>query len=423
MAELSRGQILKNPEVVSGQTGLGASIRFNDADESAYIDIKTPDAVGAAYTITLPPNDGDSGQVLRTDGNGVTTWVNITAAGGGSDGQLQFNDGGSIAGTAATADASNIYITSASKLRFNDLDNSNYVAIGASDVIASNITYDLPAAHGSAGDALIIQSISGPDAVLEWGTPPSGTNQLPGGVSGTGEIQYNIGATFTGESTFVYDQVTNVLNVENINTSGIATVGNLNISGNTISNNTSTEINLDATAVDILNNTPLRFYSTGGGNFGAIKFNNPASDFTLTLPSSIGDTNEILQYDNTGNATFVSNTRTLNFIIDGDGSTIQTGIKGHVVIDSDYTITGWTLIADQTGSIVVDVNRATFANFPTTSSIAGTELPTISSAQKAEDLNLTTWTTTLNARDVLEFEVNSAISVQLVTVALRLVHR
>lgn len=429
MAELSRGQILKNPEVITGATGIGATVRLYDADESAYIDVKTPNAVGAAYTLTLPPDDGTAGQILQTDGDGVTSWVTISASAGGSDTQLQFNDGGALAGTAVTADTSNIYITSASKIRFNDSDNSNYVAIGASDVVASNITYDLPASHGVVGDALLIASVSGPDATLEWGVPPVGTNQPPGGAGGIGEVQYNVGGTFTGEAAFVYDQTINQLTVDNIQASvGVTTVGQLDVDslrldGNTISNTASTEINLDATFIDILNNTSLRFYSSGGGNFGAIKFDNPTSDYTLTLPATVGAANEVLQFDNTGNASFVSNTRTLNFIIDGDGAAITTGIKGHVVIDADYTVTGWTVIADQSGSIVVDVNRASFTNFPTTSSIAGTELPTLSGAQKAEDLTLSSWTTTLNARDVLEFEVDSATTVELVTVALRLVHR
>jgi hypothetical protein len=429
MAELSRGQILKNPEVITGATGVGATVRLYDADESAYIDIKTPDAVGAAYTVTLPANDGDSGQVLQTDGDGTTSWVTVSAAAGGANTQLQFNDGGALAGTAATADASNIYITSASKIRFNDSDNSNYVAIGASDVVASNITYDLPASHGAVGEALLIQSVSGPDAVLEWGNPTAGTTQNPGGAGGIGEVQYNVGGTFTGEAAFTYDQTFNALTVDNIDSSaGIVTAGlldvdDLRLDGTTISNTASTEINLDATFVDILNNTSLRFYSSGGGNYGAIKFNNPTSDYTLTFPATVGAANEVLQFDATGNASFVSNTRTLNFIIDGDGAAITTGIKGHVVIDADYTVTGWTVIADQSGSIVVDINRASFTNFPTTSSIAGTELPTLSGAQKAEDLTLSSWTTTLNARDVLEFEVDSASTVELVTIALRLVHR
>lgn len=428
MAELSRGQILKNPEVITGATGVGATVRLYDADESAYIDIKTPNAVGAAYTVTLPSNDGDAGQVLQTDGDGVTSWVTVSAAAAGSQGQLQFNDTGALAGTAVTADASNIYITSASKIRFNDSDNSNYVAIGASDVVASNITYDLPASHGIVGDALLIASVSGPDATLEWGTPPVGTNQPPGGGGGVGEVQYNVGGTFTGEAAFTYDQTTNILTVDNIDASvGVTTVGQLDVDslrldGNTISNTASTEINLDATFIDILNNTSLRFYNSGGGNYGAIKFDNPPSDYTITLPSAVGSADEVLQFDGTGAASFVSNTRTMNFIIDGDGSAITTGIKGHVVIDSDYEVTGWTVIGDQSGSIVVDVKRATFTNFPTTASISGTERPTLSAAQKAEDLTLTSWTTTLNARDVLEFEVLSATTVTLVTVALRLRH-
>ena len=35
-----------------------------------------------AYTLTLPPNDGASGDVLRTDGTGILTWVSVSAAGG-----------------------------------------------------------------------------------------------------------------------------------------------------------------------------------------------------------------------------------------------------------------------------------------------------------------------------------------------------
>ena len=101
------------------------------------------------------------------------------------------------------------------------------------------------------------------------------------------------------------------------------------------------------------------------------------------------------------------------------GSAITTGKKGHVEIPFAIEIEGWTILGDQAGSIVVDVNRSTFAGFPTLTSIAGTELPTLASAQKNQDLTLTTWTTTIAAGDVLEFEVDSAATVQRVTVAIR----
>ena len=101
------------------------------------------------------------------------------------------------------------------------------------------------------------------------------------------------------------------------------------------------------------------------------------------------------------------------------GSAITTGKKGHFEIPFAIEIEGWTILGDQAGSIVVDVNRSTFAGFPTLTSIAGTELPTLASAQKNQDLTLTTWTTTIAAGDVLEFEVDSAATVQRVTVAIR----
>ena len=109
---------------------------------------------------------------------------------------------------------------------------------------------------------------------------------------------------------------------------------------------------------------------------------------------------------------------TINFIIDGGGSTITTGIKGHLIVDFACEVLEWATVADQSGSIVVDVNRATFANYPTTASIAGTELPTISSSTKGEDRTLTSWSD-IDAGDVLEFEVDSITDCQRVTVALK----
>lgn len=109
---------------------------------------------------------------------------------------------------------------------------------------------------------------------------------------------------------------------------------------------------------------------------------------------------------------------TINFIIDGGGSTITTGIKGHVIVDFDCEILEWAVVADQSGSIVVDVNRSTFANYPTTASIAGTELPTISTSTKGEDRILTSWSD-INTGDVLEFEVDSITTCERVTIALK----
>lgn len=111
-------------------------------------------------------------------------------------------------------------------------------------------------------------------------------------------------------------------------------------------------------------------------------------------------------------------TVTINFVIDGAGSVITTGKKGNLVVDFNCEILEWAVTADQSGSIVVDVNRATFAGYPTTASIAGTELPTISTNTKGEDRTLTSWSN-IDAGDILGFEVDSVTTIQRVTVALK----
>ena len=110
----------------------------------------------------------------------------------------------------------------------------------------------------------------------------------------------------------------------------------------------------------------------------------------------------------------------LQFVIDGGGSAITTGQKGHLVVPFNMTITGWDIFADQSGSIVVDVWKDTYANFPPTvaDTIAGTEKPTLASAQKNQDLTLTTWATSLTKGDNLAFNVDSITTVQRVVVVL-----
>jgi hypothetical protein len=39
------------------------------------ITLDAPASLVASYTLLLPPNDGDNGQVLTTNGSGVTTWT------------------------------------------------------------------------------------------------------------------------------------------------------------------------------------------------------------------------------------------------------------------------------------------------------------------------------------------------------------
>jgi hypothetical protein len=115
-------------------------------------------------------------------------------------------------------------------------------------------------------------------------------------------------------------------------------------------------------------------------------------------------------------------TTTLTFVIDGGGSTITTGIKGDLgPIDFACTIDAITMLADQSGSIVVDIWKDTYANFPPADadSITASAAPTISSATKSQDATLTGWTTSISAGDIVRFNVDSVTSIQRLTISLK----
>jgi hypothetical protein len=117
----------------------------------------------------------------------------------------------------------------------------------------------------------------------------------------------------------------------------------------------------------------------------------------------------------------LAKTGAIEVVIDGGGSAISTGIKGDVEIPFALTITQATLLADQSGSIVIDIWKDTYANFPpdVADTITAAAKPTISAATKSQDATLTGWTTSVSAGDILRFNVDSAATVTRVVLSLK----
>ena len=121
---------------------------------------------------------------------------------------------------------------------------------------------------------------------------------------------------------------------------------------------------------------------------------------------------------------FTANVGCLGITIDGGGSAITTGVVGSLIVPYACVIDCWGIIADQSGSIVVDVWKGSSPlSIPTSAaqSIAGSEKPTLSSQQINTDLNLTTWTKNLAFGDVLVFNVDSATTVERVTLQIKVI--
>jgi hypothetical protein len=131
-----------------------------------------------------------------------------------------------------------------------------------------------------------------------------------------------------------------------------------------------------------------------------------ASDTTITRASAgkiaVESSNVLLESGN-------SHKKAVIITIDGGGATITTGVKGDVRVPWACTITKVTTLLDQTGSIVVDLWKDTYANYPPVDadSITASAPPTVSAALTAEDSTLTGWTTAIAAGDTIRWNVDS----------------
>lgn len=111
----------------------------------------------------------------------------------------------------------------------------------------------------------------------------------------------------------------------------------------------------------------------------------------------------------------------LGITIDGGGAAIETGLKGFLLVPYACRIVGWAIVADQAGSCVVDVWKKAGAVPSDAESITAAAPPTLAAAQLASGTTLTGWTVAVAAGDVIGFNVDSAATVQRVTVQLEVV--
>ena len=109
---------------------------------------------------------------------------------------------------------------------------------------------------------------------------------------------------------------------------------------------------------------------------------------------------------------------TIGLRVDNGASVISTGIQGNIVVPFNCEILEYTLLANESGSIVIDVWKDTYANYPPTDadSITASAPMTISSSTKGQDSTLTGWTVALSAGDILRFNVDSVTNIKAVDI-------
>lgn len=173
----------------------------------------------------------------------------------------------------------------------------------------------------------------------------------------------------------------------------------------------------DAFKIDTSN----RVYISGPLDFTEISTpTTPAANHHRVYPKSTG---ALYKLNSAGTEIpITSGLRTVGITVNGGGVAVTTGIKGYIEIPFTGVIQGWTLLGDQSGSIVIDVWKDTYANYPPTvaDTITGADKPTISSATKGQNLTLSAWTTAVTTGDTLGFNVDSCTTITRATLIIRI---
>ena len=299
-------------------TSIKGSFKIADDSSNNYITIKSPDSLSTNYTFVLPVDDGESDQILKTNGNGITSWISaINDTNLGNDNQTLNEERRVIIGD-------------------NDL-----IFQGASDIIYNNGNIDI------SGNGII-----------------KGDFQAKGTTNLNDELTVNQGALFKATLS-----VTGPAILENdLQVIGASTLENkLDVKGDAIING-STTIG-DANSVTFINGS-LKLADSDNSNYITIKSPDSLStNYTFVLPLDGGQSNQILTYESDGktvwkdllidtnlgnkdqflnqNRTVAMNGYNLTFAGDG-GNNVVIYDNGDMNVDGNGTIGGTLEVAKTT---------------------------------------------------------------------------
>jgi hypothetical protein len=114
----------------------------------------------------------------------------------------------------------------------------------------------------------------------------------------------------------------------------------------------------------------------------------------------------------------------MTLMIDGGGAAIVAPITRFIYVPFAGAITGWILMADRSGSISIDVWKEPLSGFPPTlsNSITGGAVMSLTSQTNNSAFPPPWPSLTIDAGDVLGFNVSAAATIQTITAQLVITH-
>jgi hypothetical protein len=139
-------------QVVTIPNGIEKTYIISNGTTGAFtVEFKTVSGTGVTFA-----TDDKGFKYVFSDGTNVNN-ITLASPPGGSDTQIQFNDGGSAFGGSANLvwDGTNVVIGATGAVRLSDTTGGEYVGLKAPGTVSSSYTLTLPAATGTADQILV----------------------------------------------------------------------------------------------------------------------------------------------------------------------------------------------------------------------------------------------------------------------------
>ena len=331
---------------------------------SNKVTLKAPDTLGADYTLTLPANDGDSGQILTTDGSGVLSFSAPASSSftisdnQGTPNTDSFSTGGTLtfAGTAGIkttisdnsvgivvdvngttevttlADADEFLVYDASATA-----NRKVTAENIGDYIYAAVSGDITITEAGVASIAANSVALGTDTTGNYVATAAGTaNQIT--VSGSGSETAAVTVALTDDVTLVGDLTVGGNDIKanggttaiTLSGADVAVAGDLTVTGNDIKSSSATAITLDAANVAV------------------------AGDLTVTGNDIKSSSATALTLDGANVAVAGDLTVTGNDIKSSGGTTALTLSGANVTVAGNLTVSGTTTTVNSTTLTVTD---------------------------------------------------------------------